>query len=189
MGELIVPITFKKCVLSNGVLKCEEFEVRGRNTPLREIRRTLYKKHKSLYRVQSDDEIDAMSQSEIIDYLKYINEFKNNENEFENNYEYQTSLKDQLKYYQRHRHLAIWHDGSTVSNHSHVLFTCTEMYDKAFHLTNEEALQKFGKEIDVQETIETPEIYIFSRCHGNTEMYRSLGQLGPKIDVFGCVCP
>ena len=82
MGELIVPITFKKCVLTDGVLKYEEFEVRGRKTPLREIRRTLYKKHKSLYRIQSDDEIDAMSQSEIIDYLKNINEFKNNENEF-----------------------------------------------------------------------------------------------------------
>ena len=32
----------------------------------------------------------------------------------------------------------IWHDGSTICNHRHVLFTCSEVYDKAIHLTDEE---------------------------------------------------
>ena len=55
-----------------------------------------------------------------------------------------------IKYLQRRRHLAIWHDGSSVSNHSHILFNCTEVYDKAIHLTDEEARQMLGKNIDVQ---------------------------------------
>ena len=158
MGELIVPIKFKKCSVSNGEIKWEEFEVRGRKTPLSVIRRNLYETHKSLYRTQSDSEIENMLDVEIVDYLKFINEYKSTD---------ETNLKDKIKHSQRRRHLAIWHDGSTICNNSHVLFTCTELYDKAIHLTDEEAVKVFGKKIDVQETIETPEIYMFAR---NTEL-------------------
>ena len=38
----------------------------------------------------------------------------------------------------------IWHDASTICNHGHVLFTCSEDYDKAIHLTDEEILQRTG---------------------------------------------
>ena len=31
-------------------------------------------------------------------------------------------------------------------------------------------MQRFGKKIDVQETIEQPQIYIFARCPGSTEL-------------------
>ena len=55
-----------------------------------------------------------------------------------------------------------------MSNHSHILFNCTELYDKAIHLTDEEARQKLGKNIDVQSMIETPEVYIFGQIHGST---------------------
>ena len=64
----------------------------------------------------------------------------------------------------------MWHDVSTICNHGHVLFTCSEVYDKAIHLTDEEVLQIFGKKLDVQETIEQPQIYIFVRCPGSTEL-------------------
>ena len=64
----------------------------------------------------------------------------------------------------------MWHDASTICHHCHVLFTCSEVYDKAIHLTDEEVLQMFGKKLDVQETIEQSQIYIFVRCHGSTEL-------------------
>ena len=56
------------------------------------------------------------------------------------------------------------HDGSTISNHGQVLFMVAEVYDKAIHYTDEEVLHKLGKKIDVQSTIEKPEIYILARC-------------------------
>ena len=42
------------------------------------------------------------------------------------------------------------------------------------HLTDEEVLQRFGKKIDVQETIEQPQIYIFARCPGSKEKFHVL---------------
>ena len=80
------------------------------------------------------------------------------------------ALKNKLKYFQRRRHLMMWYDASTICNHGHVLFTCSEVYDKAIHLTDEEVLQFFGKKIDVQETIEQPQIYIVVRCPGSTQL-------------------
>ena len=92
--------------------------------------------------------------------LNRINEYDGNTDE--------TELKKKIKCLQRRQHLAIWHDGSSVSNHSHILFNCTELYDKAIHLTDEEAHQKLGKNVDVQSMVETPEVYIFGWIHGST---------------------
>ena len=43
----------------------------------------------------------------------------------------------------------MWHDGSTISNHGHVLFMVAKVYDKAIHYTDEEVLNTTGKKIDV----------------------------------------
>ena len=106
-----------------------------------------------------------MTAEDIIQYLCLINEYKDEGDDVDI-----MSLKNKLKYFQRRRHLIIWHDGSIICNHGHVLFTCSEVYDKAIHLTDEEVLQRFGKKIDVQETIEQPQIYIFAKCPGSTEL-------------------
>ena len=164
MGKLIVPIKFWKSIttVENEIIY-KPFEVEGRKTPLDMMRRMLYESHKSLYRIQSDIEIDQMTCEACVNYLNCINEYDgNNTDEIE--------LKKRIKYLQRRRHLAIWHDGSSVSNHSHILFNCTELYDKAIHLTDEEARQKLGKNIDVQSMIETPKVYIFGRIHGSTSI-------------------
>ena len=103
-----------------------------------------------------------MSEEEVTKYLKSIDEYKDDVDI--------NSLKDRVKHFQRRRHLMVWHDAATICNHGHVLFTCSEVYDKAIHLTDEEAFQIFGKNVDVQETIEKPEIYMFARCPGNVEL-------------------
>ena len=167
LGELFVPIKFKKISVSkDGDLTEDYFYVRGRKNPLHVIRQNLYKSHKTYYRIQSDSEIEEMSAEDVIKYLCLINEYKYQDGDIIDI----IALQNKLKYFQRRRHLMIWHDGSTICNHSHVLFTCSEVYDKAIHLTDEEVLQIFGKKVDVQETIEQPQIYIFARCPGSTEL-------------------
>ena len=52
----------------------------------------------------------------------------------------------------------------------HVLFMVAEVYDKAIHHTDEEVLKNTSKKIDVQSTIEKPEIYILARCPPSSQL-------------------
>ena len=79
-------------------------------------------------------------------------------------------LKQTLKKFQRQRHLIMCHDGSTISNHGHVLFIVAEVYDKAIHYTDEQVLKNTDKKIDVQSTMEKPEIYILARCPPSSQL-------------------
>ena len=146
LGELVVPIKFKKIVVTkDGDVKEEEFSLCGRKDRLINIRQNLYERHKLYYRVpKSDDEIEKMTKEDVIRYLTSINEdICSVDDDVE-------KLKDRLKYFQRRRHLMMWHDGATICNHGHVLFTCSEVYDIAIHLTDQEALHKYGRKVDVQ---------------------------------------
>ena len=117
LGELIVPIKFKKISVS----------------------------------------IDGDLTEDIIKYLCSINEYKYQADDCDI-----IALKNELKYFQQRRYFMIWHV-STICNHGDVLFTRSEVYENAIHLTDEEVLQFFGKKVDAQETIEQPQIYIFCK--------------------------
>lgn len=69
-----------------------------------------------------------------------------------------------LKELQRQRHLGNWHDTSCISNHSHLLIMFFCMYDKAIFYTDQEYFEKTGLKIDVQTTVEQPELYVLARC-------------------------
>ena len=58
----------------------------------------------------------------------------------------------------------LWHDGSTLVNHGHLLFMVASMYDPALYLTDEEFFKKTGRKVNVQAKVETPELYILARC-------------------------
>ena len=117
MGELIVPYIFKRCFVSNnGNLCWKEFAVEGRKNNLSSIRRKLLQDHKHLYRIKNDDEVDMMSKEDVITFLKDINEYDVND------VDDTEKLKETLKKFQRKRHLMMWHDRPTISNHGHVLF-------------------------------------------------------------------
>ena len=125
IGELIVPMKFKKCILVNNVLSWEEITVEGRKHSLKMIREKLFEKHKSLYRnIKTDEEVENMSRDEIIEYLDTINEYVEDDDDAEIEL-----LKNKLKTFQRRRHLTMWHDGATVCNHSHILFMVSVIYD------------------------------------------------------------
>ena len=63
----------------------------------------------------------------------------------------------------------MWHDCSTLSNHSHFLMMVSTMYDTAVHLTSNEYFKLRGENIDVQSIVEEPYLYIFGRCPSNDQ--------------------
>ena len=81
-------------------------------------------------RLQPDDFYENVEDATLLRELERINETDNC---------MELSMlqkKHYLKQLQRTRNLIFWHDGSTVSNHSHLLMTVHSLYDKAIHLTD-----------------------------------------------------
>ena len=187
IGEQVAAIKFKKSSSIDGKLVWDEFTLEGRKNPLHVIRKKLYENHKDYYRIKSDSEVDLMSKEDCKNYLQYINEYKVTLDEAN-----ESSLQEKVKYFQRRRHLSVWHDCSSISNHEHILFTCTEMYDKAIHLSDDEAFKKFGRNIDVQNLIEEPVLYMIGRCHGDSPIttftetrIEDIKKLSQPLDVDG----
>ena len=106
----------------------------------------------------TDDEYNAMSDDEINGELIRINELETSKH---------LSAHEKLnvlKHFQRRRHLMIWHDTSTISNHSHLLIMVKTIYDPAIFYKNEEYEKIYRQKINIQVEIEKPEIYVIARC-------------------------
>ena len=163
IGELIVPQKFKKLVMSDDFkANIIEVEVRGRKNPLKSVREQMNRNHEKFFRIYSDAELNELSKEELVGELSRINEMENKQCEVD-------VLRDKLKFYQRRRHLQLWHDGSCIANNSYMLFMVNALYDKALYLTNEEYFCKYGKNIDVQAQIEKPQLYIIAKCPSNEQ--------------------
>lgn len=67
------------------------------------------------------------------------------------------------------RYLKVWHDHSSIAGHGYFLVLVSVLYDSSFFLTQQEAALKLGKKIDVQSTVETPEIHILGRSSSSLE--------------------
>ena len=70
---------------------------------------------------------------------------------------------DALEGMESTRYLKIWHDHSSIAGHGHFLVLVSVIYDSAFYLTQEEVNLSLGKEIDIQSTVEAPELHILGR--------------------------
>ena len=92
-----------------------------------------------------------------------------------------STIRQKLKKMERTRHLAVWHDHSSVANHRYFLFLVGIMYDPAIHLTNKEFKENCGKEVEVQKIIEKPELYIVARY---LYMYNPMVLKTHSIDNF-----
>ena len=136
IDNLIVPQVFYKITSNESKLVKEEMKVQGRKIPLKVIRETLLKDQKNFMRMQTDEELLNLTEEEIKNYLKGINELDEKDE--------QTLTKDTLlrkmKAQQRTRHMMMWHDSSSLSNHSHILMMVSVMYDPAVFLTDRELL-------------------------------------------------
>jgi len=160
LGELIVPKKYKKMVIDqNGNIQTQEFTVEGRKNPLDEIRKKMLLKHKKFIRQHPDEYYDEMTRLRVVECLKAINEFDDTEG--------LTVMRRKLKRMQRQRHLMLWHDHSTVTNHGHLVFMVASIYDPALYLTNDEYFQSTGVLVDIQTEVEKPEIYIVGRCRSS----------------------
>ena len=78
-------------------------------------------------------------------------------------------MRNKLKEYQRQRHWLLWHDHYTIANYGHMLFCLRELYDPAIHVTRKEKLEKTGKDVDVQATVEEPQLYILAQSRSTVE--------------------
>ena len=65
-------------------------------------------------------------------------------------------MKERLKQMERTRHLMIWHDLSTVANHSHLVFMATCLYDLATFYTCSEYEAMTGEKVNIQSVVEPP---------------------------------
>ena len=111
MGEEIVAQTFQKLQIKDGegeivVVVC------GRKHPLLHLRNQMLEEHTKYFRLFSDNEYNQMSDEKIKTELKRINEYESVKN--------LTSIQqlDKLKVYQHTQNLMLWHDTSTISDHS-----------------------------------------------------------------------
>ena len=101
------------------------------------------------------NDVDNMSATEVENRLTMLNERKEGEDE--------TEMRNRLKVMERTRHLLVWHDLSTVANHSHLVFMATCLHDQATFYTNSEYKAITGQEVNIQSLVEAPSLYIVAR--------------------------
>ena len=161
IGHSVNPKTFIKYTVKDGKLVESEFTVEGRKHTLIEVREKLLQKHKKYMRLNSDEYFKNISSVELHKRLSDIGEMKSNLTTDE--------LKSLLENLERTRCIQLWHDGSTVANHSHILFSVNILYDVAVFYTDEEYENLYKEKMNLQGEIETPELYMIGRCASSDE--------------------
>ena len=164
IGENIVEREYQKTIYdkSTAQVVTKKFSVFGRKHSLFKIRSKLFTKCKKYMRLNPDSYFENISRDELVKRLQSINEFyADNEN--------LNDMKARLRRHERTRHLQIWHDGSVLNNHGHVLFCINVLYDPAVFYTSAEYALLFGSNVNVQREVEFPEVYIVARCGSNDE--------------------
>ena len=125
MVDEIVPQTFKKFQIKDGECEIVDVVVSERKHPLLYLRNEMMEQHNDYVRLFSDNEYNEMSEENIKKELKIINEFDNVKN--------LTPIEKlhTLKVYQRTRDIMLWHDTSTISDHSYLLMMVKCVYHPA----------------------------------------------------------
>ena len=109
-------------------------------------------------RIKSNLYYDTMTKEVAKRQLERIEEYKEYDNATPT-----ADLIDKLKSFERKIHLSLWHDGSTVSNHSHILMMVSCIYDKAIYFTDTEYKEEHGKcRIHHSEYIKTKYKHIYT---------------------------
>ena len=120
----------------------------------------MFDDQKSYMRLHTDDEIASFDEKDLLNLLKERKGFS-----LENDKSLtKEELANQLKKYERTRYLMFWHDGSSVSNHSHIMMMVSCMYDEGAFVTNAEHYAKHGFLRNFQSIIEKPYVCILARC-------------------------
>ena len=130
IGENIVGREYQKRIYDKktGQIVTKTFTVFGRKQKLRNIRIKCYEKSMEFMRLNSDEYFETISYDEVVRRLSSINELDQNDT-FD-------AMKNKLKRFERTRHLQVWHDGSAIKNHGHIVFCVNVLYDPAVFYTS-----------------------------------------------------
>ena len=62
----------------------------------------------------------------------------------------------------------VWHDLSTVANHSHLVFMVSYLYDPATFYSDSEYEEITGEKVSIQAQVEAPQLHIIA-CSSSTD--------------------
>ena len=138
----------------------EIFTVSGRKYPLLHIREQQMREHEAqgLIRDHSITKLEELSNEELARTLEAIGEARNIDDSPRD------ELINILKGYMTKRHIIIWQDHSSMANHGHILLMIRIAYDPAVYYTPSEMFAMMGENIDVQEIVERPQVYLLARA-------------------------
>ena len=107
-----------------------------------------------LYTDNEINNIDRHTLMQLLQKRKYLSQEAGKEHTI-------THLKEKLKKYERTRCIMVWHDGSTISKHSHIMMMVSCMYDDVAFLTDDEFEAQNGYRVNIQLLIEkTIHLYV-----------------------------
>ena len=98
----------------------------------------------------------------MLQFLRNINEYHPSFDKLT-----EAELSNKITTIKQTRNLMFWYDGSTISNHSHLMIMVACMFDPAVSLTDQEYFNLYGKHINIQSVIEKPYLYILARCRSD----------------------
>ena len=107
----------------------------------------------------TDDEIGTMDRHTMLMFLQ-----KHKVACSEKDLTTSSELLGKLKNLERTRYLMFWHDGLTLSKHSHIMMMVTCIYDEAAFLTNDEFEAINGTPVNIQPLIEKP-LIVWQNVH------------------------
>ena len=144
----------------------------GRKIPLKEIRELVLEEQEKFMKAKDNCHINRLTDNEFKGTLRQLHEYDSSMTP--------GKAKELLKTFQSTRHIMCWSDGSSLANTGHLISLVHIMYDPAIHYTNQEYISKTGRDINVQEEIEKPFMYIMARCRSNDEQ---LAKQRPGLNV------
>ena len=160
-GIPIIPQKFEKALVRDKEIITEEIVIEGRKIPLRDIRIKMLKDHQKFMRIYLEVE-NHKEKNDMLQFLRNINEYHPSFDKLT-----EAELSNKITAIKQTRNLMFWHDGSTISNHSHLMIMVACMFDPAVYLTDQEYFNLYGKHINIQSVIEKPYLYILARCRSD----------------------
>ena len=173
IGKNVVEKVIQKrgCDKTCGTIVVNTFTIYARKHALHTLCVKFFNKYKKFTRLNPDSYFENLSKEELVKRFQYIGETIDSS---ENLYD----LRERLKAFERTRSLQLWHDGSCITNHGHILFSINVLYDCAVFHTSPKYEQKFNVKKDIQRLVETPELYLIGRCANNDEQ---LGYIETRV--------
>lgn len=131
LGVSCVPYKMEKFSTKNGKLERTEIAVFGRKFPLLDLRKKFLAEHEPYMRLQTDEQIDAMSLATLRSTADQYHHQLSPDATIE---EFRTTIK----HFQRSRSLILWHDHGTILGLGCILITVHVAYDPAIFYTQSE---------------------------------------------------